>query len=187
MNVHVLDNFAGSGEEAGKTNFKPQAALQAHQEPEIRTELSVEASETVVVTAIAPLLNQKNGSIGDVIPMEEVDNVPLNGRSPTALALLSVGVRSLDALTQQRPFGKGNFTQISISGTPSLIALMNALFSPTSGLGLKYLRCGYDIGWATTLGVIAIVWNFKQCIHHLARIANTTVNIPPSTRKRQMT
>lgn len=95
--------------------------LQAQEEPVINLVLSVgSASQTVTVSAATPLLDQENGSIGDVIPVKEVDNIPLNGRSPAALALLTVGVTSLHAPTQQRPFDNGNFTQISIGGAPSL-------------------------------------------------------------------
>jgi Carboxypeptidase regulatory-like domain len=51
-----------------------------------------DASQTVSVTAAAPLLNTENASAGSSITHEEVQDLPLNGGTPMALAALSLGV-----------------------------------------------------------------------------------------------
>ena len=59
------------------------------------------AGETVEVTAQAPLLDQTNASVGQVISTESVADLPLNGRTPVVLTELSVGVISTSAPAAQ--------------------------------------------------------------------------------------
>ncbi len=49
-------------------------------------------SETVVVTAAAPLIEKSTSYIATLIDKEQVENLPLNGRNFTQLATLSPGV-----------------------------------------------------------------------------------------------
>ena len=49
-------------------------------------------SETVVVTADAPVIDKTTSYIGTLISEEQVENLPLNGRNITQLATLSPGV-----------------------------------------------------------------------------------------------
>jgi outer membrane receptor protein involved in Fe transport len=62
----------------------------------LRSDLSLEVgsvTETISVTAAVATLNTENGTIkGDVIVQEEIQDIPLNGRDFTELALLVPGV-----------------------------------------------------------------------------------------------
>jgi hypothetical protein len=51
-----------------------------------------QASETVEVTATAPLLESSNASIGQVVDAQPIQDLPLNGRNYLDLAKLSIGV-----------------------------------------------------------------------------------------------
>ena len=93
--------------------------LQAQEHPIINLQLTVgSASQTVTVTTQAPLLNQDNASIGDVISTSSVADLPLNGRAPAMLAELSVGVMTEAAPEQSHPFDNNNMNSFSIGGTP---------------------------------------------------------------------
>jgi hypothetical protein len=93
--------------------------LQAKEHPIIDLALTVGSqSQTVTVTAEAPLLNQADASIGDVISTESVADLPLNGRTPEVLAELSVGVMTLQAPEIEHPFDSGGQNSFSMGGTP---------------------------------------------------------------------
>src|SRR5579875_4171545 len=67
--------------------------LQSQEHPIVDLQLKVgNAGETVEVTANAPLIDQTNASVGQVISTESVADLPVNGRTPTTLTELSVGV-----------------------------------------------------------------------------------------------
>ncbi len=77
------------------------------------------SNETVTVSADAPLVNTSNASTGQVINSRQVEDMPLMGRAPYALAQLSYGVtpRGTNALT--RPFDNGANADFSIGGAPN--------------------------------------------------------------------
>lgn len=54
-------------------------------------------SESVEVTAVAPLLQTQDASVGTVASRVQINNLPLNGRNYTFLAQLGPGVTSLKA------------------------------------------------------------------------------------------
>jgi hypothetical protein len=79
--------------------------------------------ETVEVTADAPLLDQTNASVGQVISTESVADLPLNGRTPAVLTELSVGVITTSApggITH--PFDNNAANAWSIGGTPNQLS-----------------------------------------------------------------
>ncbi|MGC1651043.1 MAG: carboxypeptidase regulatory-like domain-containing protein [Candidatus Sulfotelmatobacter sp.] len=57
-------------------------------------------SETIEVTAAAPLLQSQDASVGQVVNQQSVNNLPLNGRNFTFLAQLAAGVNTPQADTR---------------------------------------------------------------------------------------
>lgn len=93
--------------------------LQAQEHPIIDLALKVgAASQSVTITAEAPLLSQSSATISDVISASSVADLPLNGRAPMMLAELSVGVETEAAPEQSHPFDNNNMNSFSIGGTP---------------------------------------------------------------------
>jgi hypothetical protein len=79
--------------------------------------------ETVEVTTNAPLLDQTNASVGQVISTQSVEDLPLNGRTPVVLTELSVGVISTSAPGGTvHPFDNNAGNAWSIGGTPNQVS-----------------------------------------------------------------
>jgi hypothetical protein len=93
--------------------------LGAGERPVIDFKLAVGATtQSVEVTADAPIVNSENASIGQAITTKEVEDIPLNGRSPIELAQLAVGVIPSpynSTLTLIHPFDTNN--AFAIGGT----------------------------------------------------------------------
>ena len=97
--------------------------LQSQEHPIIDLALSVgEESQVVTVTSDAPLVDQANASVGQVISTESVENLPLNGRTPTTLAELSVGVITTAAPQIVHPFDNAAGNSWSMGGTPNQVS-----------------------------------------------------------------
>ena len=77
------------------------------------------ATQTIEVTADAPLVNSENASIGQAITTKEVADLPLNGRTPLTLASLSMGVLATGQPSLIHPFDSGGAAGWSIAGTAS--------------------------------------------------------------------
>ena len=103
-------------------------------------------SETVEVTAEAPLLQPETNSLGQVIEQRTVTDLPLNGRNPIALVALVPGVvpqgqpsggnSSTSNPVGANPFALGDFqvgggmsgqSQILIDGVPTNGAYLNVV------------------------------------------------------------
>jgi hypothetical protein len=94
--------------------------LQSQEHPIVNLALPVgEASQTVTVTGAAPLIDQANASVGQVISTESVADLPLNGRTPAVLTELSVGVISEIPPQLVHPFDNSAGNSWSIGGTPN--------------------------------------------------------------------
>jgi len=76
-------------------------------------------SETVEVVGDTPLVNTENASVGQTITTKEVEDLPLNGRTPLVLAQLSLGVMATAQPSLVHPFDLAGPANISIAGTPS--------------------------------------------------------------------
>jgi hypothetical protein len=76
-------------------------------------------SESVTVESGAPLLETANPSIGQSITSREVDDFPVNGRTPMMLDNLAMGVISTFEPGPVRPFDNGAPNSITIGGAPS--------------------------------------------------------------------
>ena len=66
-----------------------------------------DVSASVEVTADAPLLNTENASLGQAVSTKEVEELPINGRTPMMAASLSLGVIGYAQPTLVHPFDSG--------------------------------------------------------------------------------
>ncbi|MGD0774310.1 MAG: carboxypeptidase-like regulatory domain-containing protein [Candidatus Solibacter sp.] len=117
-------------------------ALDSGQHPVIDMRLEVGAvSEALTVTADTPLIESANASVGQVITSDEVEDFPVNGRSPLMLSALALGVVSLtEAGTQVRPFDStSNFSvggatqgtnELLYNGAPNAAYTNQPAYSP---------------------------------------------------------
>jgi hypothetical protein len=78
-----------------------------------------DTSQSVEVTAEAPMVNSENASVGQAITTKEVDELPLNGRTPMVMASLSLGVLATGQPSLIHPFDSGAGSAWSIGGTPA--------------------------------------------------------------------
>jgi len=76
-------------------------------------------NETVKVTAEASLLESTTATVGQVIGSTEVENMPLNGRTPLVLAQLAMGVVPNSDPKFNRPFDNAGPSGFSIGGAPA--------------------------------------------------------------------
>ncbi len=73
-----------------RTFTRTGVVLQVGANPVINVKLELGAlQESVTVTAGAPLIETRNTGVGQVIDEKQIVNLPLNGRQPTQLVLLS--------------------------------------------------------------------------------------------------
>ena len=73
-----------------KTYVQNGIVLQVGDNPEINVHLTVGAvSESVEVTAGAAIVQSEQTSVSQVINQKQIDELPLNGRQPTQLVLIS--------------------------------------------------------------------------------------------------
>jgi hypothetical protein len=95
-------------------------ALGADQHPVIDFKLEVgDVATSVSVSGDVPLLNSDNASIGQAITTKQIEDIPLNGRTPLMLAELAIGVTPTAAPTLVHPFDLGGPAAFSVAGTPS--------------------------------------------------------------------
>jgi len=78
-----------------------------------------EVTQSVDVKESVPLVNNENASMGQAITTAQVENFPLNGRTPMMLAQLSIGVIATAQPTLVHPFDNAGSANWSIAGTPA--------------------------------------------------------------------
>ena len=76
-------------------------------------------SETISVTAEAPMLDTTSATAGQVIGSGQVENMPLNGRTPLSLAQLAMGVVPNSDPKFNRPFDNAGPSGFSMGGAPA--------------------------------------------------------------------
>ena len=96
-------------------------ALRVDQTINLKIALEVGSSaETVEVTGSAPLVDSSTSSLGQVIENRQILNLPLNGRNPFALGLLSGNTTPLFGVASNLPFiaGGGRFSanEVTLDG-----------------------------------------------------------------------
>ena len=85
------------------------------------------------MTADVPLVNSENSSVGQAITTKEVEDLPVNGRSPLMLAQLAIGVILSpfnSTSTVQQPYDSSN--PFSLGGTPTQTSEMLLDGSPNA-------------------------------------------------------
>jgi hypothetical protein len=103
-----------------KDYVRKDIGLGAGEHPVIDVRLEVgDATQSVEVTADAPLLNTQNSSAGTSITTKEVEDMPLNGGTPLMIAQFSLGVIATGTPTLVHPFDLGAPAAFSIGGTAS--------------------------------------------------------------------
>jgi hypothetical protein len=103
-----------------KKSVRQGLTLNAGAHPVIDIHLEIGSiNQAVTVTAESPLITASNASIGQVITTREVEDLPVNGRTPLMLANLAMGVVSTFEPGPVRPFDNGAPTSVSLGGAPS--------------------------------------------------------------------
>jgi len=106
-----------------QTTTHSAVGLESQAHPILNMAMQVgEATQSVTVTDAAPLIDQANASVGQIITTESVANLPLNGRTPTTLTELSVGVITTAAPQIVHPFDNAAGNSWSIGGTPNQVS-----------------------------------------------------------------
>jgi len=76
-------------------------------------------TESISVTEEIPLVNTENASTGQIITTKQVEDFPLDGRTPMMLAQLAIGVLATANPSLVHPFDNNGAASWSIGGTPS--------------------------------------------------------------------
>jgi hypothetical protein len=76
-------------------------------------------NETVSVTADLPMLDTTSATAGQVINSAQVENLPMNGRTPLVLAQLAMGVVPNSDPKFNRPFDNAGPSGFSMGGAPA--------------------------------------------------------------------
>ncbi len=76
-------------------------------------------SDTVEVDAQPPLLGTQDANIGQVVPRQIVDTLPINGRTPMSTAIFTEGVVFTTNPTLVRPFDNSAIAGFSVGGLPN--------------------------------------------------------------------
>ena len=117
----ALGTYNIDAEAAGFKKFAQKGlTLSSGENPVIDIHMEVGSlTEQVTVNAEAPILVTANPSLGQVITTVEVEDIPLNGRTPMMLDNLAMGVVSTFEPGPVRPFDNGAPNSITIGGAPS--------------------------------------------------------------------
>jgi hypothetical protein len=104
-----------------KTKTLSGISLRVDQTVNLRIPLELGAStETVEVTDAAPLVDSATSSLGQVIGNKQILDLPLNGRNPFALGLLSGNTTPMSGMGSNLPFiaGGGRFSanEVTLDG-----------------------------------------------------------------------
>lgn len=81
-------------------------------------------SQTIEVTAAAPIINTTDTTVGGVVNRDRVENLPLNGRSFLSVAALEPGV-NISYAANSGAGNPNNFFQVSIGGAPQSMTVIS--------------------------------------------------------------
>jgi hypothetical protein len=109
VEAHGFKKYTRSGLEVGSGD---------HPVIDIRLEVG-DVAQSVEVTGDVSLLNTENSSTGQTITTKQVEDFPLNGRTPMMLAQLAIGVIATGSPSLVHPFDNGAAAAWSIGGAPA--------------------------------------------------------------------
>jgi hypothetical protein len=97
-------------------------------------------SDTVNVTSEAPVLQTSTASTGQVISSAQIENMPVSGRTPLALAQLAFGVVPNTDPRFTRPFDNAGPSGFSMGGAPAQVneLLIDGAANNTGNLRVAY-------------------------------------------------
>ena len=99
-------------------------------------------SESVTISSDAPLLTTATSSVGQVITSSQIENMPMNGRTPLTLAQLAYGVVPSSDPRFTRPFdnggpagfsmggGQGQANELLLDGAPDMTRNRRVAYNP---------------------------------------------------------
>jgi hypothetical protein len=100
-----------------QTHTRKDMRLEVSQVATVNAQLAVAGlAEAVTVTAESPLLDTSNANRGSVIDSHRIAELPLQSRSPMALATLVAGVNYNAQAVYLRPFDNGALADWSMNG-----------------------------------------------------------------------
>jgi len=120
-----------------KTLVSNTVTLEVDQQAQLHFVLQVgAATQTVMVTAQAPLLKRTTSEVGQVIDSKQIVNLPLNARNVFGLAFLAPGVHGsvgfgFNNLNMQVNGGRPGSTKLLLDGIPSSPQLVNPIYGYT--------------------------------------------------------
>ena len=97
-------------------NIRKDMRLEVGQVATVNVQLGVGLTETVNVSSEAPLLETSRADRGQVIDSHRIAELPLQSRSPMALAVLVAGVNYNAQAIYLRPFDNGALADWSMNG-----------------------------------------------------------------------
>ena len=103
-----------------KKYIRENLLVSAGERMALEVQLAVgQQTESITVTADAPMLDTTTATAGQVINSDQVENLPMNGRTPLVLAQLSFGVVPNSDPKFNRPFDNAGPSGFSMGGAPS--------------------------------------------------------------------
>ncbi|HEX4748560.1 MAG TPA: TonB-dependent receptor [Bryobacteraceae bacterium] len=113
-------NYNIAAEAAGfKTYAQKGVTIEGGSHPVIDIKMEIgQVTENVTVTEESPLVRASDATVGQVITTREVEDLPLNGRTPLMLDTLAMGAVSVFQPGPVRPFDQPAATQVSLGGAP---------------------------------------------------------------------
>jgi len=131
-----------SAEMAGfKRYMRETLAVGANERLGIDIQMEVGAvTDTINVSSEAPVLQTATASIGQVISSNQIENMPVSGRTPLALAQLAFGVVPNTDPRFTRPFDNAGPSGFSMGGAPAQVneLLIDGAADTTGNLRVAY-------------------------------------------------
>ncbi|MBI1745111.1 MAG: TonB-dependent receptor [Acidobacteria bacterium] len=129
-------DFQVTMELPGFKTFQSHITLTVGQAARLDAVLEIgSATETVEVSATAPLLESESGSFGQVIEHRFVEDLPLNERNPFAFVALVPGVFTQNNFTDRNVFtsqfsangGRASTNEVLLDGAPDTVGDFNGV------------------------------------------------------------